>query len=136
MFSKKAADMFLDGYNCSQAILGSFCVNYGFDPKTALRIACGLGSGARNAEICGAVSGAVLVIGLKYGDNKEICNEKTEKFTKVFKERNQHIVCKEILSCDISTPSGKEKAITDNLFKTVCLDMVISAADILEELGY
>jgi len=69
---EKAADIFNGGHNCAQAVLGAFCEEYGLDTDTALRIARGLGSGVRNAEICGAVSGAVLVIGLKYGHDKAL----------------------------------------------------------------
>ena len=133
---KKATELFGGGYNCAQAVLSAFCTDYDLDADTALRIAGGLGSGVRNAEICGAVSGAVLVIGLKYGHDKALCNTKTEEFTAKFKKENQSIVCKDILKCDIATLDGRNKAIGENLFKTICMDMVKSAAAILEELGY
>jgi len=133
---EKSADLFGNGYNCAQAILGTFCGDYGLDTDTALKISAGLGSGVRNGEICGAVSGAVLVIGLKHGHNKTLCNIKTEEFTAKFKEKNRDIVCKNILKCDISTPDGRETAISQNLFKTVCADVVAGATQILEDLGY
>lgn len=134
--SKKAAELFESEYNCAQAVLGAFCENYGLDINAALKIACGLGSGVRNADICGAVSGAVLVIGLKYGNDKDTCNTKTQEFTEAFKNENKHIVCRDILKCDITKSGGREIAVSKNLFKTVCMDMVISAADILIKLGY
>lgn len=138
--SDKAAKLFNNGFNCSQSILGAFCEEYGLNMKTALQMACGLGSGARSAEICGAVSGAVLVIGLKYGvyddSSKELCNTKVEEFIKSFKEKNKSIVCRDILGCDISTQQGKENALIGQLFSTVCLDMVLDAAQILEDAGY
>ena len=133
---KKAAELFGGGCNCAQAVIGAFCGDYGLDTDTALRIAGGLGSGVRNAEICGAVSGAVLVIGLKYGHDKALCNTRTQEFTAKFKAANKSIVCRDILKCDIATSGGREKAIGGNLFKTVCADMVTSAADILVSLGY
>ena len=133
---EKAIELFGGGYNCAQAVLGAFCDDYGLDTDTALRVAGGLGSGVRNAEICGAVSGAVLVIGLKYGHDKALCNTKTEEFTAKFKKENQSIVCKDILKCNIATPDGRNKAVGENLFKTVCMDMVKSAVLILEDLGY
>jgi len=134
--SEKVAELFGRGYNCAQAVFCSFCDNYGFDVAVAEKIACGLGSGVRNAEVCGAVSGTVLVIGLKYGYDKKVCNAKTEEITAKFRARNQHIVCRNILGCDIATLEGREVAIKANLFKTVCLDMVVSAVDILDNLGY
>lgn len=135
----RATELFQSGYNCSQAVLGAFCEKYGLDIKTAFKIALGLGSGSRDAELCGAVSGAVLVIGLKYGSvyptEKEVCNLKTEEFIRYFKKRNKSIVCRQILGCDITTANGKEKALAENYFTTICLDMVVSAAEILEQLG-
>jgi hypothetical protein len=46
------------------------------------------------------------------------------------------ILCRDLLNCDISTPDGKEKAIAENLFKTLCVDMVESAAQTLQDFGY
>lgn len=83
----RAAELFKSGFNCSQAVLGSFCEEYDVSLEAALKIACGLGSGMRSAEVCGAVSGAILVVGLKYGtydceESKDICNNKTEELSK------------------------------------------------------
>ncbi len=136
MRAQRASELFNSGKNCSQAVFATFAGDYGLDDETALKITCGLGSGVRSAEICGAVSGAVLVIGLKHGSTKELCNQKTEEFIAKFKTENGSIVCRDLLDCDISTPAGREKAISENLFKTKCLDMVLSAVKILEESGY
>lgn len=133
---KKASEMFGGGYYCSQAVLGAFCEEYGLDKETAFRISSGLNSGARCSEICGAVSGAVLVISLRYGDSSEVCNQKVEEFMNVFKERYGEIVCRNILGCDISTPEGRAKAIKDGLFGTLCVDAVANTAQTLADLGY
>ena len=134
--AKKAADYYKNGFYCSQAVLGAFCEKYSLDKETAFKISFGLNSGIRCAEACGAVTGAILVVGLKYGNSKENGNTKTEEYIKRFKDKNKSIVCRDLLGCDISTPSGKEKALSENLFKTRCLDLVISAAEVLEDLGY
>jgi C_GCAxxG_C_C family probable redox protein len=143
MKSECAAELFRSRTLCAQAVLAAFCESYGLDKNSALKIASGFGSGMRCAEVCGAVSGAVLVIGLKYGytdrkdsATKETCDAKVEEFICAFRERNRHIICRDILGCDISTPAGRKKAIDEKLFTTVCLDTVVSAATILEELGY
>ena len=133
---KKASEMFLDKYNCSQAVLSVFSEKYGVDTETAIRIACGLGSGCRSADICGAVSGAVLVIGLKYGADTSVCNSKTEEFLKEFDAVNGGTVCRNLLGCDITTAGGREKAVREDLFKTRCLNLVASAVDILENSEY
>ena len=132
----KASELFKSGLYCSQAVLGAFCEKYGLDKNLAFKISCGLNSGVRCADLCGAVSGAVLVIGLKYGSNKSDCNLKTEEYINAFKEQNGSIICRDLLGCDISTTDGKEKAISENLFKTRCMDMVKNAAQILDDLGY
>ena len=143
MKSQCAAELFRNGFLCSQSVLAAFCDSYGLDRNSALKIASGFGSGMNCAEICGAVSGAVQVIGLKYGhsdvkdtDAKQMCKAKVKEFLGVFLERNRHITCREILGCDINTPEGKQKALDEKLFTTVCVDVVSSAATILEELGY
>jgi len=133
---KEASDLFEKGLYCSQAVLCAFSEKYGLSKETAVKISCGLNSGARCAEICGAVSGAVLVIGLKYGTSKEICNSKTEEFMNYFKNRHGEIVCRNILGCDISTHDGLENAIAKNLFGTLCADAVANAAQALSDLGY
>ena len=133
---KRAADYFKNGLYCSQAVLGAFCEKYGLAKETAFRLSFGLNSGIRCAEACGAVTGAILVIGLKYGHSKEIGNTKTEEYIKHFKDKNSSIVCRSLLGCDISTPNGREKAIRENLFKTRCLGLVENAAQALIDLGY
>ena len=143
MKSQDAAELFRNGFLCSQAVLATFSDSYGLDRNSALKIASGLGAGMRCSEICGAVSGAVLVIGLKHGHTdakdtaaKKICDAKVREFLSIFLERNQALTCRDILGCDISTPAGRQKAVDDKLFTTVCVDKVASAATILEELGY
>ena len=144
MKSQDSAELFRNGFLCSQSILAACCDNYGLDKNSALKIANGFGSGMRCAEICGAVSGAVLVIGLKYGYTnakdrtaKKLCDAKVEEFVRVFTERNKGcILCRDILGCDVTTLEGRQKAIDEKLFTTICMDTVVSAATILEELGY
>ena len=131
-----AAELFLGGRNCAQAVLGAFCEDYGLAFDVAMSVACGFGSGARNAELCGAVSGGVLVVGLKYGGDNLTCNDKVEEFTARFRELYGHIVCKELLGCDIATLAGREEAIARDLFKTKCLKLTKSSAEILDGLGY
>ncbi|HEX3021571.1 MAG TPA: C-GCAxxG-C-C family protein [Lachnospiraceae bacterium] len=139
----KAVEKFLNGLNCSQAVFSAFSESYGLDRDTAIRIACGLGGGARLGEICGAASGAVLVIGLKYGnecyenlESKAHCYEKTREFLEEFQKRNGSVVCKELLDCNISTCEGMDYAKEKKLFITTCPRLVASAVELLEQLGY
>lgn len=141
--TNEAIELFNKGFNCSQSVFAVFSEKYGLDKKNALRIGCGFGSGMRAAEICGAVSGAVLVIGLKCGyceasdlEAKNNCNIRTEEFIKAFRKKNSEIVCRELLGCDIATPEGKEQAVKQGLFTTKCVQLVTDAVELLEELGY
>jgi hypothetical protein len=84
-----------------------------------------------------------MVIGLKYGNAdakdrtvKQACDAKVAEFLRAFKTRHRSIVCRDLLGCDIFTPDGKQKALNEKLFTTLCADLVISAAAILEESGY
>lgn len=141
--SERALANFNHGYNCAQAVLSAFCEKYGLGMELASKNAGGMGSGFRSGDICGAVSGAVMVIGLKYGpsgaDNlqaKQSCYEKTEEFIRAFREGCGSICCRDILGCDLSTPNGRKQAEKNGLFNTVCVDAVRMSILLLEELGY
>ena len=141
--SNEIAGLFQAGLNCAQIVLSYFCEKYDMGKEEAIRIGCGFGGGVRSGELCGAVSGAVMVIGLKYGnsqteelESKYQCYERTKEFTKRFKEDNESIVCRELLKCDISTEEGMMRAQKENLFQTRCVELVLSAIKILIELGY
>jgi C_GCAxxG_C_C family probable redox protein len=135
----EAVACFNEGFNCSQAILATYCEAFGMDKITALKVACGLGAGmGRLQETCGAVSGAYLLIGLKYGKyskDDELAKEKTyalvREFAKLFEERNKTTNCREILGIDLI--SG-DKQIAVERVKTLCPKMVQDAAEIIEEL--
>ncbi len=143
ILSEKAVALFRGGFNCSQSVFAVFCEKYGLASEQALKIACGFGGGMRCGELCGAVTGGVMVIGLKHGqyisDDKEAksrCYAETVRFTEKFRSENKSAVCRDILGCDISTKQGMERAISENLFGTICVDSVVSAVGILEEMGY
>ena len=141
--SEIATAHFDSGFNCAQSVLSVFCEKYGMDSKTALRMCSGLGAGVRFGEICGAVSGAVLVIGLKYGQDtsenmtvKDNCNNKTVEFMNMFRMENKSVVCRDILGFDLSIKEEYAQAQKKNLFKTTCVDMIKSSVELLEKLGY
>jgi len=131
------------GFNCAQAVFTAFCEDYGLDKELALKVAGGLGGGCRSGEICGAASGAVLVVGMKHGqvdagdvESKANCGAKTMEFLNLFRERNEAITCRDLLGVDTSTPEGRKLAQDRNLFRTICDDLVRHAVADLEGLGY
>ncbi len=138
-----ASELFLNGFNCAQAVFATFAEDYGLSRETALKIADPLGGGVRCGEVCGAVTGAALVIGLKHGHtdpddlaSKECCIGEIQEFRNRFLSYNGNLVCRDILGVDICEPKGRKFAHDHNLFHTVCVDMVTSAAEILEDMGY
>jgi len=135
----EAVACFIDSFNCSQAILSTYCEEFGMDKKTALQIACGLGAGmGRLQETCGAVSGAYLLIGLKYGKflkEDDPAKEKTyamvREFAKLFEERNNTTNCRELLGVDLI--NGDRQTAAERV-KTICPKMVQDAAEIIEKI--
>ena len=140
---KSAITCFRSGLNCSQAVFSVFCEDYGLDKTVALKLACGLGGGFRSGEVCGAVSGTIMIIGLKNGQSvaedtasKASCYAKTEEFIKAFKEKHGTILCRDIIGIDISTEEGKKQAQDKSLFRAKCDEVVKSAVGMLEDSGY
>lgn len=141
--SDSARNLFSVGYNCAQSVSAVFANDYGVDQNEIMKISCGFGGGMRNAEICGAVTGAVMVIGMKYGNGmenssemKSLCYQKTVEFTEAFTKRNNSIICRELLGIDIFKADGMKRAQEANMFHTTCVDMIVDAVHLLEELGY
>ena len=92
-------------------------------------------------EICGAVTGAFMVIGLKYGrttvqdaKSHEKTNRLVKEFVDKFKSRNGSIVCRELLGCDLSTPDGQKTFVDKKLRDTLCTKLVRDAAEIVGQL--
>lgn len=140
--SDKAVSLFKEGLSCSQAILSTYGEQFGIDRPTTMRLAAGLGAGmGRMADTCGAVTGAYLVIGLKYGNTtaqdrqaKEKTYQLVREFSQKFKARNSSTICKNLLGYDISTEKGFEEAKQKGIVAKVCPKLVKDAAEILEEI--
>jgi len=128
-----------NGYNCCQSVFAAFCEDLGLDRDTGLKISSGFGAGVCRGEICGAVSGAVMALGLKKGfyiesDDKghERIVELTKKFMKAFEEKHGSIICKELLGCDISKTENYEKVVEEGVFEKVCRNLIGSSAELVE----
>jgi C_GCAxxG_C_C family probable redox protein len=137
-----ACARFEEGFSCSQAVFSAYAEQFGLDRETALKISGGFGGGmGRMAQTCGAVTGAFMAIGLKYGavesDDQE-AKDKTydlvREFADRFKSCHGSVTCQELLGCDISIPEGLKVAREQGIFKTTCPRLVRDAAEILEEI--
>jgi len=140
---EKAAEMFSNGYNCAQAVLGVFCEEAGLDKKTALKLANGFGGGVRCGEVCGGVSGAVMAIGLKCGfhvekdmEQKSYCNRISYEFIERFREANGSTLCRELLGVDIRHPDDFTLPDAQEAHTTKCPELVASAVRILEGMDF
>lgn len=139
--SEKALEMFANGFNCSQAVLTAFAPDFGLDEKLALMLGTQFGGGARNGEMCGAVSGALMVLGLKYGHHESDNHEQKShayaiatEYTKRFKEQNGSIVCRDLLGYDLTKPDDMACIKEKNLFADICPKMIESAVEVLESI--
>ncbi len=138
-----AKKYFLDGYNCAQAVVLAFADDFGLEKKTAVMLSSSFGGGmGRLREVCGAVSGMFMVLGLKYGyDSPENNEAKKELYKKVqevagiFKEDNGSIICRELLGLNQkgkSDPTPEQR--TETYYKKrPCKDLVKFAADLVED---
>lgn len=138
----QAVDLFRNGCACSQAILAVYGQPLGLDRTLAMRLAAGFAGGMRLGETCGAVTGALMVLGLRHcGDDSEKPSGRgdiyaaVEEFAIRFEDRNESLACRDLLGCDISTQEGMRTAKKQALFETKCPKMVRDAAEILDEMA-
>lgn len=135
---KKAVDTYRKGYNCAQAVLYAYAEDLGLDPLVALKVSSGFGGGmGRIQSVCGAVTGAFMAIGYRFGMTKEgdsAAKEKTyalvKRFADEFRRAHGSILCSDILGCDLNTPEGK-KYYKDNDLTEKCAQCVGDAAGLL-----
>ncbi|MBQ3543844.1 MAG: C_GCAxxG_C_C family protein [Lachnospiraceae bacterium] len=138
---EKANDLFGRKFHCSQAVFAAFSEELGLTEEQALKIGACFGSGMRKGEVCGACTGALMALGLKYGqaleqdnDSRLKTNEVTDRFMEEFKKENGSYMCKELLGCDLSTEEGIKEALEKKLFTEFCPKMVESATRIAENI--
>ena len=135
-----AADLFLQGYNCAQAVAVAFTDVTGMDKKEAAKLAAPFGGGmGRMREVCGAVSGMFMVLGALYGyDNADADSKKKELYQQVqalaekFKEENGSIICREILKNPPSDPNPSPRT-AEYYAKRPCARMVMTAAKLMDD---
>lgn len=137
----KAEKYFSNNFNCSQAVFATFATELGLDEEIALRIATQFGGGARKGEMCGAVSGALMVLGLKYGhyhsddmDEKGRAYQIAEDFMNRFIAEKGTVVCRELLGYDVSKNEDMIKIKELGLFSTTCPEMIRCATVIVEQM--
>lgn len=134
-----AQTYFAQNFSCSQAVAAPFAADFELDPALLLRVAAAFGGGgARTGDTCGAVAGALMVIGLRYGITrpdppaKERTYERAREFMARFQARHGAIRCRDLLGFDFATPEGQAAIRERKLTRTICPGLVTSAVEILE----
>ena len=134
-----AADLFLEGYNCAQAVAVAFTDLTGMDKKEAAKLAAPFGGGmGRMREVCGAVSGMFMVLGALYGydnsdadDKKKALYKQVQELAEQFRAENGSIICREILKNPPSDPNPSPRT-AEYYAKRPCAKMVMTAARLMD----
>ena len=138
-----ASEKFLSGYNCAQSVLWAFAPRLNLDPDTALRVACGFGAGmGRRQEVCGAVTGGIMALGLKHGRGEsqdraatEETYAKTQELMRRFEAAHGTCSCRQLLGgCDLTTEEGQKAFKERDLHRLTCMPCVQAVAAIVDTL--
>lgn len=140
---EKAMELFESGYNCSQSVVLAFSDLTGADRKLLAKLSSSFGGGmGRLREVCGAVTGAFMVLGLLYGypeaetgDKKAEHYARIQQFAERFSEKTGTIICRELLELDQKKDGPTPQKRTAEYYKErPCRELVGLAAEILEEM--
>jgi C_GCAxxG_C_C family probable redox protein len=141
MKNEIAVEKFLSGFNCAQSVVAAFYAECGLDETTALKMACGLGGGmGAKQEVCGAVSGGILVLGLlraSAGQDREshrLIYGKARQLMEKVADKHGSYLCRELLpGQNLSTEEGVARFRASGMRNSVCAQCVATVAGILEE---
>ncbi len=130
--SKSAKDYFMEGSNCSESTLLGISEAIGEKCRFIPQIASGFGGGfGRHGEVCGAISGAVMAIGLVHGrkDPKDAAAKEkiygiVDEYLKIFKEKYGTLSCRELTGCSMLTAEGLKKIKDEKIHANICAPIV------------
>ena len=136
---EKAVNYFSQKLHCSQSVLAAFATECGITEEEALRLGSCFGGGMGRGHVCGAVSGALMVLGLLYGQKYIGDTEGIQSLDKVndlmmsrFKEKCGSCICNDLLGCDITSEEGHQFCVDNKLFTELCPTLVSAAVEIIE----
>jgi len=132
--SERAAKHFEAEFNCAESVLMSLAESIGVSSKLIPKIATPFGGGiGRRGSVCGALTGAVIAIGLKLGrseaENTKSRDESYEKALELFKRFEREfgsVLCYDLIKLDLTTPEGRKMIKAVRLGK--CINFVRAAA--------
>ena len=133
-------EKFIKGYDCSQVVLSYFAERLGITEEMANKVSACFGGGMMHGDTCGAFTGAIMAVGLKYGHcdvehmgQKDIMNAKRAEFLQKFQEKYGVCSCKGLLKHDIADPEGMQKILEEGLLFDFCPEIVRDTIEILNE---
>jgi C_GCAxxG_C_C family probable redox protein len=137
-----AVKCFTDGFNCAQAVLSSYSEELGLETEMAYKVAGAFGSGmGQLGETCGAVTGALMLIGLKYGKYKLSDTEAKDRtyacvkqYTDMFKEKFGSIKCQDLIKFDLSKPEQLAEARKAGVFQNICPKLIAASVEMIEDI--
>jgi C_GCAxxG_C_C family probable redox protein len=139
---ERAEQLFQQGTNCAQAVACAFAEELGADRELALRMATGFGGGmGHTSNTCGALTGAVMALGLAFGMKNagdQAAKDKTyalvAEAVRRFRARAGAIGCTDLLGYDLGIPEQLKAVRERGLTKEKCPAFVRAAAEIVEQL--
>lgn len=138
---EKAVNYFSQKLHCSQSVLVAFADECGVTEEEALRLGSCFGGGMRRGAVCDAVTGALMVLGLLYGqkaagdiEGRQLSNKVNDLMMDRFKEKCSSYICNVLLGCDITSEEGHQFCDDNKLFTEFCPKMVAAAVEAVEEI--
>ena len=138
---EKTATRFLEGYNCAQSVLLTMFEHWNGENELIPKIATAFGGGiGRCGSVCGALTGGVMALGIKYGTNAPSLEKRlkvyklAQKFLERFEKHHGSVMCRELIGYDLSVPEELEKARRARIFEEKCVNFVKEAVETLIEL--
>ncbi len=141
MDKEQIAGLFMRGQDCGQVVLEHYADSLGISKDEANRLAAAFGGGSGVGETCGAVVGAMMVLGMKYGHNgpddaehRDALMAKRAEFVEKWKAKRGSCMCKEMLEDDISTPDGFGRILESGKLFSLCPEIVMDAIEVLDSM--
>lgn len=142
MNENQIRDKFIKGYDCSQVVVAHYAEKLGLSEEVANKVSACFGGGMLQADTCGAFTGALMVIGLKYGHydeetllaQKDVMMAKSAEFKKLFFEKFETCNCKELLGYDVSIPEQFQEALSSGRMLEFCPTVVTAVLECLDKI--
>jgi len=138
---EKTATRFLEGYNCAQSVLLTMFEHWNGENELIPKIATAFGGGiGRCGSVCGALTGGVMALGIKYGTNEPSLEKRlkvyklAQKFFERFEKHHGSVMCRELIGYDLSVPEELEEARRARILEEKCVNFVKEAVETLIEL--